>query len=103
MLTHVQDSFLIQVQSQAEVDLSQIVIECVGDAHISGPDHIWELELSPEPVVIQGDRGRLIQVLVNLLNNARVHTPDGTRVLIELQSYAGGARLRVGDNGGSQL
>ena len=103
MLTHVQDSFLIQVQSQAEVDLSQIVIECVGDAHISGPDHIWELELSPEPVVIQGDRGRLIQVLVNLLNNARVHTPDGTSVLIELQSYAGGARLRVGDNGGSQL
>lgn len=83
----------------SEVDLSQIVIECVGDAHISGPDHIWELELCPEPVVIKGDRGRLIQVLVNLLNNARVHTPAGTRVLVELQSYEGGARLRVGDNG----
>jgi two-component system NtrC family sensor kinase len=63
-----------------------------------------ESELSPEPVVVLGDRYELQQVLLNLVNNA-VHAvsqlepgrPRRLRLETELQN--GTAVLRVGDSG----
>jgi two-component system OmpR family sensor kinase len=37
-----------------------------------------------EPVEVSGDASRLHQVLANLLANARVHTPEGTKVVVRL-------------------
>ena len=42
-----------------------------------------------EPVIVRGDDARLHQVFTNLLANARVHTPAGTRVAVELKQPAG--------------
>jgi two-component system OmpR family sensor kinase len=78
------------------VDLSALVVESVGDAHVAGPDHRWRLDLPDEPVVVAGDNARLHQVLANLLANARTHTPPGTEVTVGL-SVAG--RLTVTDDG----
>ncbi|MEU5273067.1 HAMP domain-containing sensor histidine kinase [Streptomyces hygroscopicus] len=64
----------------AEVDLSPLVVDAVSDARAVGSDHEWRLELPDEPAVVQGDDARLRQVLVNLLANARTHTPAGTTV-----------------------
>ncbi|MEU7370084.1 HAMP domain-containing sensor histidine kinase, partial [Streptomyces hygroscopicus] len=64
----------------AEVDLSRLVVDAVSDARAVGSDHEWRLELPDEPAVVQGDDARLRQVLVNLLANARTHTPVGTTV-----------------------
>ncbi|MBO0984669.1 cell wall metabolism sensor histidine kinase WalK [Rathayibacter sp. SD072] len=66
------------------VDLTMLLIEAVSDAHVAGPDHEWDLELPEEPVEIRGDGFRLHQVLANLLRNATVHTPPGTRVVAAL-------------------
>lgn len=66
------------------VDLSRLLIDTVGDAHAAGPDHEWSLELPDEPVLVVGDALRLHQVIVNLLANARVHTPPGTPVTVAL-------------------
>jgi two-component system OmpR family sensor kinase len=66
------------------VDLSRLVIDAVGDAHAAGPDHEWSLDLPDEPVTVLGDASRLHQVIANLLANARVHTPAGTRVQVSL-------------------
>jgi two-component system OmpR family sensor kinase len=70
------------------VDLSRLVIDAVGDAHAAGPDHEWSLDLPAdlpaEPVTVLGDASRLHQVIANLLANARVHTPAGTRVQVSL-------------------
>lgn len=63
------------------VDLSQLAIDVVSDAHAAGRDHRWELRLPDEPVVVVGDGERLHQVLANLLANARVHTPPAGRSL----------------------
>src|SRR5207237_43296 len=63
-----------------EVDLSLVLIEAIGDAHAAGPEHHWDLELPEEPVVVLGDTPRLHQVVVNLLANARTHTPPRCRV-----------------------
>jgi two-component system OmpR family sensor kinase len=68
-----------------DVDLSRLLVDVVSDAHAAGRDHEWDLELPDEPVVVRGDDPRLHQVFANLLANARVHTPAGTRVSVELK------------------
>ncbi|MES4902444.1 MULTISPECIES: HAMP domain-containing sensor histidine kinase [unclassified Streptomyces] len=65
---------------RAELDLSPLVVDAVSDARAAGSDHKWRLELPDDPAVVYGDDARLRQVLVNLLANARTHTPPGTTV-----------------------
>jgi two-component system OmpR family sensor kinase len=81
------------------VDLSQLVVEALSDARAAGPDHVWSLDLPGEPIETDGDLRKLQQVLVNLLANARVHTPAGTRVHVALARVDGRPTLRVEDDG----
>ncbi|NUT93033.1 MAG: HAMP domain-containing histidine kinase [Saccharothrix sp.] len=85
--------------SRDAVDLSRVVVDAVSDARIAGPDHDWRLELPAEPVVVQGDAHKLQQVLVNLLSNARTHTPPGTTVTTALAVTGGAVALTVTDDG----
>lgn len=77
------------------VDLTMVLIEAVSDAHVAGSDHEWDLELSDEPVEIVGDGFRLHQVVANLLRNANVHTPAGTRVVAALNTEVNAAGVPV--------
>ncbi|MGV4987139.1 HAMP domain-containing sensor histidine kinase [Streptomyces sp. NRAIS4] len=81
------------------VDLTHLVLDAVTDARATGPDHRWTLDLPEDPVTVQGDAHRLQQVLANLLANARVHTPVGTKVTVTLEADADTAHLRVHDDG----
>ncbi|RLK48972.1 sensor histidine kinase [Microbacterium telephonicum] len=81
------------------VDLTRLSIDAVADAQVAGPDHEWELAVGDDPVVVAGDTGRLQQVAVNLLANARVHTPAGTHVTASVGVEDGAAVLRVHDDG----
>ncbi|MGX9791767.1 sensor histidine kinase [Mycobacterium sp. MMS18-G62] len=83
------------------VDLSQLAVDAVSDAHVAGPDHHWELNVPDEPVIVNGDGARLHQVLANLLSNARVHTPPGTTVTTWLgcNDDDGQAAITVSDDG----
>ncbi|MCL8014219.1 cell wall metabolism sensor histidine kinase WalK [Streptomyces sp. AS02] len=83
----------------AEVDMARLVAEAVWDARAAGGTHDWQLELSLDgsPSVL-GDEARLHQVVVNLLANARVHTPAGTKVVatVETGNGSGGTGDRSG-------
>ncbi|MEU3341498.1 sensor histidine kinase [Streptomyces sp. NPDC002144] len=81
------------------VDLTMLVLDAVTDARASGPEHRWELDLPEEPVTVVGDRHRLHQVVANLLANARLHTPAGTKVTVTLESEDSAAVLHVHDDG----
>jgi two-component system OmpR family sensor kinase len=70
------------------VDLSRLVVDAVSDAQVAGSDHVWRLDLPPDPVTVTGDAARLHQVVANLLSNARTHTPPGTTVTVELSRTA---------------
>ncbi|WNM34037.1 HAMP domain-containing sensor histidine kinase [Streptomyces sp. Li-HN-5-11] len=87
------------------VDLTRLVLDAVTDARAAGPGHRWTLELPEEPVTVTGDAHRLQQVLANLLANARLHTPVGTKVTVSLETErtggegSGTAVLKVHDDG----
>jgi len=83
----------------APVDLSMLVLECVSDAQVTAPGHRWELDLPESVIETTGDRGRLQQVLVNLLANARSYTPEGTVVRTSLGVEGDRAVLTVLDDG----
>jgi two-component system OmpR family sensor kinase len=89
--------------SAEEVDLTMLAIDAVSDATVAGPTHRWQLDLPEEPITVTGDGARLHQVLVNLLTNARTHTPAGTVVTCGLRTEAGPngrtAVITVTDNG----
>ena len=54
---------------------------------------------TPEPVFLEGDRGRFKQVIVNLLDNAIKYTPSGGTVTLAVREQRGEAVCEVSDNG----
>jgi CheY-like chemotaxis protein/anti-sigma regulatory factor (Ser/Thr protein kinase) len=57
------------------------------------------VELPDAPVPVEGDRTRLIQVLVNLLNNSAKYTPPGGRIALTVTRDDTSAQVVVCDNG----
>lgn len=107
MTTLVEDLLLLarldegQPLKLGEVDLTQLVIETVSDEKVIAPGHTWRLELPDEPIAVTGDASQLRQVLVNLLSNARKHTPPGTTVVTGVcRADDGSAEVTVTDDGG---
>jgi two-component system, OmpR family, sensor kinase len=67
------------------VDLLTLAADAVQDARIIAPDRDITLEVgSGAAFLILGDEVRLRQVIGNLMNNALVHTPDGTPVAVRV-------------------
>ena len=81
------------------VDLTLVCLDTVSDARAAGQDHTWVLDLPEDPVELVGDEARLRQVLVNLLANARTHTPPGTTVTTGLRATADAVEVVVEDDG----
>ncbi|MEU6310255.1 ATP-binding protein [Streptomyces sp. NPDC047014] len=67
-------------EADTGTDLVPLVVDAVSDARAAGPAHHWRLDLPEEPAPVRADAARIQQVLVNLLANARTHTPPGTTV-----------------------
>jgi len=80
------------------VDLAELAAKAVDDARVADPSRVLTVEASG-PVTVEGDLHRLMQVLVNLLSNARLHTPPGTPVEITVRAGGPNAILEVIDHG----
>ncbi len=82
------------------LDLAGVVRDAVDVATTSHPEHPVALEVDG-PVPVNGDAGRLRQVVDNLLENAAVHTAPGTAVEVRVGVVAGAgeAELVVADRG----
>ncbi|MEW2264786.1 HAMP domain-containing sensor histidine kinase [Streptomyces sp. NPDC047853] len=80
-------------------DLVPLVVDTVSDARAAGLDHDWRLDLPEEPALVSADAARLQQVLVNLLGNARTHTPPGTTVTARVRRSGAWLCVDVEDDG----
>ncbi|KQX49375.1 MULTISPECIES: HAMP domain-containing sensor histidine kinase [unclassified Streptomyces] len=75
--------------SYGTTDLVPLVVDAVSDARAAGPEHHWSLELPEDGgTPVRADGARIHQVLVNLLANARTHTPPGTKVTARVRTGA---------------
>jgi two-component system OmpR family sensor kinase len=80
------------------VDVAAIAGDAVGDARAVDPERPIDLSIE-EPLTVMGDDRRLHQVVANLLENARIHTPPGTPVSVRLSRAGDTATLEVADRG----
>jgi signal transduction histidine kinase len=61
--------------------------------------HRFEIQLPNEPIFVEADPTRLIQVILNLLNNAAKYTEEGGRIELAIERQDAEVALRVRDNG----
>jgi heavy metal sensor kinase len=90
-----------EIQLEHEVfDLTELVVTTADQMKLLAEDKGIQLETQLSPQVrVQGDRYRLKQVLLNLIDNAIKYCPAGTRIQIRLAPVDSGCLLEVKDNG----
>lgn len=81
-----------------DVDLSALARDAVDAARAAAPDRAITLQAGG-PVVVEGDPGRLRQVIDNLVRNALTHTPEGTPVDLRVEGAGERGTLTVRDRG----
>ena len=84
---------------QRPVDLVSLANEAATDFATVAPDHPLAWRPPEGELIIRGDRLRLRQVIDNLLNNARMHTPGGTRIDMAVRRNGSHAEVTIADDG----
>jgi signal transduction histidine kinase len=85
---------------QGEVDLVALAAECVEGAMPAAAEKSIDLVLAAKPVpAFVGDRGRLAQVLDNLVSNALKFTPEGGSVEVSTKLNGDHMSIEVSDTG----
>jgi two-component system, OmpR family, sensor kinase len=83
---------------RSSVDLVPLAADAIADLRALEPDRPVSFE-HPGTLDVIGDEARLRQVVGNLLDNARRHTPPATPVHVRLARHDSRARLEVVDEG----
>jgi two-component system OmpR family sensor kinase len=83
---------------RTRVDVAKLAKDAVNDAQVASPVHVWNVKTSRGATIL-ADRNRIYQVLVNLLTNARTHTPPGTVVTTTVATTDDSVVITVADNG----
>jgi signal transduction histidine kinase len=82
------------------VELSQLVRAIVEDSSLEASLRSITVNLSARPLELHNARPELIgRVLENILRNAIIHSPDGSRVEVEVRRSAAEAIITVRDFG----
>ncbi|MFG2461782.1 sensor histidine kinase [Streptomyces sp. NPDC048523] len=82
-----------------ETDLVELVEHAADALRASHPDHPLTVTPGPQALKLRLDPQRVRQVLDNLLTNAAVHTPAGTKVSVGVRVRDGHAQVRIADAG----
>ena len=80
-------------------DLVALTNEVIDNLHITSGSHNPELHFPEEPLMVNADRGRIEQVIVNLLTNAIKYSPEGNKIIITAKEESEGVIFSVEDYG----
>ena len=80
------------------VDLGVLAVDAVSDARAVDPARPITVSVA-EGLAVEGDEGRLRQVVANLVGNALVHTPPATPIRVRVTRSGSDAVLEVHDDG----
>jgi PAS domain S-box-containing protein len=83
----------------APFDLTELVRHEAALHFAQSDAHTIRLRLPETPLIVQGERDRIGQVLANLLSNAIKYSPDGGEIWIEAVLGSGVVRTSVTDAG----
>jgi PAS domain S-box-containing protein len=81
------------------VDLAGIAHEAIARARTQGTRHVLRIEAPRTPIVGSWDRGRLGQVLDNLIDNAIKYSPEGGEIVIRVEATDAEGLVRIEDHG----
>lgn len=82
------------------IDLGELVATTVDQMLLLAADKGIKVTCeAQERVVVTGDRSRLKQIVVNLLDNAIKYTPTGGEIAVSVSSSGGRGRLVISDSG----
>ncbi len=86
---------------RTRIDVSAVVEAALEASRplIASRGHQLVLELSAEPIHVDGDLTRLAQVVADLLDNAAKFTVHGGTIVVRTERCGTDAVIRVGDNG----
>jgi two-component system, OmpR family, sensor kinase len=82
-------------------DVGQLARDIAGEFTPAASAHAAELQVraAPDPIEIECDPERVAQVMRILLDNALVHTPAGTTIVVSAARQDGHVTLEVADSG----
>jgi len=79
------------------VDAGKVLIEAAAELSAISDGH--ELSIDANRAIVDGARDELHQLMLNLMENAIRHTPEGTHVRASVERVEGVVRLTVEDDG----
>ncbi len=105
-MTRLVEDLLLLARSDAgatlqrlDVPLRDVALEALRDARQLSAHHVFELWAADELYTVQGDKDRLKQLLLILLDNAVKYSPAGSTITVELLRSPAQTVLLVRDQG----
>ena len=106
-LTRLVGDLLLEAQAEsgklplhfAPVEMDTLLLEVFKEMRILARERVQLRLPEIDQIMINGDRDRLKQVLINLIANAIKYTPQGGEVVLSLGKFGDSARLIVHDTG----
>lgn len=88
----------IQINKEAQL-INEIVLEAMHHISKDSADHIIQLDLSDEFIFVKIDARLIMQVIINIVNNAIKYTPLGSTIKITTKKLNQVLSLEISDDG----
>lgn len=88
----------IQINKEVEL-INEIILEAMHHISKDSADHIIQLDLSDDFIFVRIDARLIMQVIINIVNNAIKYTPKGSMIKVTTKKINQFLSLEISDNG----
>lgn len=84
--------------NKGKFNLNDVITNCINDVTINNNGKNVKLSYEPRDIIVEGDKGRISQVISNILSNATKFTTEGS-ILIKSEKHDNQVMISVKDTG----